>query len=372
MKKINHLLIAIFLLLSINAFAEESFKNKLSQVMDKIKNLKEQLVQHQHQQVDAQKELHQTETSINSLTQALNKTVKDLHQHEQSLSQLSQQTLKIQKRIQNQQKALLTQIKAQYLLGLDKNKSQIWLQTKDYHKIDRLLTYNHYLTKRTQQLTYELKNDLTELEQNKNEIVDLVSKTKKLQSKQNQQQQVLSVHKQKQQVLLVNLNSQVKSKSQQLAELLRNKENLEKTIQNLQKKETYKSEFLTHHKGKFPWPTEGRILERFGSNIAQSELKQNGLLISAPEGQKVYAVAPGKVIFANSMPGYGLLIIIDHGHGYMTLYGNNGALYKKEHDLVSGHDLIAKVGHGNGNQKSSLYFALRHEGKAIDPSTWCG
>ncbi len=361
------------LLMGTQTCCAQNFTSKLADVIAKIKNIRQELVANHSAQADAQKNLQTTEISINSLSLELSKTNAQLQQQEQSLQELLIHQRKIGLKITKAQHALLQEIKAQYLLGLNRNKTQLILNAKDFNKIERLLRYNHYLTKQTTELTQNLKQNLASLEDNKKLIVESATKTQNLQKQQITQQKNLRLHQEQQKVLLTNLDHQVKTKSQQLAELLKNKENLERTIQNLQKKPTtFKSDFLTHHKGRFPWPTEGRIVEHFGSNIANSELKQNGVLINAPEGQKVYAVAPGKVIFANWMPGYGLLLIVDHGKGYMTLYGNNGVLYKKTKDIVGEHDLIAKVGHTGGQLKSALYFALRYQGKPINPSTWCG
>lgn len=353
--------------------ASENFSHKLAEIINKIKNIRHEIVQNRNEQSDVQKQLQHTENDIYSVSSQLSKTNDELQQLNKILSKLTFDQDKIQTNITKQQLLLLQEIKAQYLLGLNKNKSQLILNAKDFNKIERLLTYNSYLKHQTTRLTRNLKHDLQQLELNKNKILQLCDRTKVLHEKQIQQQKELCSHKEKQQIILATLSSQVKTKSQQLADLLKNKENLENTIKNLAKNKTvYKSDFLMHHKGKFPWPTEGRILENFGSNIGQSELKQNGVLISASAGQKVYSVAPGKVIFANRMPGYGLLLIIDHGKGYMTVYGNNDTLYKKSNDLVGPHDLIAKVGHTQGERKPTLYFALRFQGKPINPCTWCG
>lgn len=340
--------------------------------MNKIKNVQQLLHRHQSAQNDLQKELQKTELAINFVSIKLRQSADELRNKEKTINALVGQQKKLEEKIAKQQHDLLQLIKVAYLLGLNKHDTEILLQSSNVAKIDRLLTYNRYLTKRTQRTMTALKTDWMMLQENKKALLNHSEQLKKIQQTQVSQQQELDSHKQKQQTILQNLKLQVKSHTQELAELIKNKENLEKTIQNLHKKESYSSDYLSHHTGKFPWPTAGKILERFGSEIGHSELKQNGMLIAAAEDQPVYAVAPGKVIFANEMPGYGRLLIIDHGKGYMTLYGNNAVLYKKISDLVAGHDLIAKVGHTGGAHKPGLYFALRHQGKAVDPCLWCG
>ena len=124
-------------------------------------------------------------------------------------------------------------------------------------------------------------------------------------------------------------------------------------------------------RGHLIWPTTGRIKHHFGTQIGQSELKWNGVLIEASQGQTVHAVAPGKVIFAKWLQGYGLLLIIDHGNGYMTLYGRNQSLLKKVGDWVKTNTTIATAGQTGGFSQSALYFSLRHNAKPLNPEKWC-
>jgi septal ring factor EnvC (AmiA/AmiB activator) len=95
------------------------------------------------------------------------------------------------------------------------------------------------------------------------------------------------------------------------------------------------------------------------------------VLISAAEGQQVRTVSQGRVAFAEWLRGYGLLIIIDHGNGYMSLYGYNQTLYKSVGDWVKAGDIIAAVGSSGGQDQSGLYFEIRHNGKPVNPSQWC-
>lgn len=359
--------------ISVSFAADNSSSNgKLSELISKIKNVKQLLHQHKSAQLGLQKELQKTELAINDVSQKLNQSIDQLHTKEKKIKALLLQQEKIETDLARQQHDFLQQIRVTYLLGLNKNETEILLQANDPEKIDRLLTYNRFLTQRTREAIKSLKNNLTLLQESQQSLQTHTDQLKKIQQQQISQQLELDNHKHKQQNVLLTISQQVKDHTQELAQLIKNKENLEKTIQDLHSKENYSSDFLTHHTGKFPWPIDGKILERFGSGIGHSELKQNGVLIASSEGQPVKAVAPGKVIFANWMPGYGLLLIIDHGKGYMTLYGNNTILYKKKGDLVTSHELVAKVGHTGGAQKSGLYFALRHQGKPMDPCIWCG
>lgn len=369
-KWLKYVIVVSCCLLTLSIYANNT--SKLTDLINKIKQLKSLLTQHTSAQMGAESRLKATETEINELSQALFQTSLTLKKHNLCLQRLNQRQQSLSSKINQQQRSLLQQIRFSYLLGLHKSKLQLLLQAQDPDRAQRLLTYNHYLNIKTQQLIQNLQTDLVLLNHNREEIIKQTQYYSQLKESQLARQKALDNNKEKQQRWLQQLSCQVKTQHEQLTQLLANKKNLEKVITKLQKKESYHSEFLTTHKGHFSWPTKGNIVEKFGSSIQQSELKQNGILIAATEGQPVYAIAPGKIIFANWMPGYGLLMIIDHGKGYMTLYGNNRCIYKKVATLVKDHELIATVGHTGGQRnKSALYFGLRYQGKPIDPHTWC-
>ena len=163
----------------------------------------------------------------------------------------------------------------------------------------------------------------------------------------------------------------ISNKNIKLQQLLRNKERLEAMINALQRESTQASQGFSKKRGGLNLPTDGIISTRFGTQIEQSELRWTGVLIRAKENSPVHAIAGGKVVFAKWMEGYGLLMIIDHGGGYMSLYGRNHYLYKKTGDHVRAGEEIAAVGNSGGFEQPALYFGLRHNGQAVDPLTWC-
>ncbi len=129
---------------------------------------------------------------------------------------------------------------------------------------------------------------------------------------------------------------------------------------------------FTNLQGKLHWPTAGNVTTHFGTELGNSQLKYDGVLIQAPEGQPVHAIYQGRVIFANWLHGLGLLLIIDHGNGYMSLYGHNQSLYKKAGDTVKPNELIASVGNSGAPGPTGLYFEIRHNGQPVNPEQWCG
>jgi septal ring factor EnvC (AmiA/AmiB activator) len=117
-------------------------------------------------------------------------------------------------------------------------------------------------------------------------------------------------------------------------------------------------------------PVRGELANRFGSPRSDGGVVWKGLFIAARSGEEVRAIADGRVVFADWLRGFGNLLIVDHGDAYMSLYGNNEALYKRVGDLIHGGESIAAVGASGGNADSGLYFELRHEGRPLDPLDW--
>ncbi len=125
-------------------------------------------------------------------------------------------------------------------------------------------------------------------------------------------------------------------------------------------------------KGKLPWPVDGRLVARYGTpRGGDARTKWDGVLIGASAGSQVRAVHGGRVVFADWLRGSGLLVILDHGNGYLSLYGHNQSLLKDAGDMVAAGDPIATVGNSGGQETPALYFAIRQQGRPSDPAQWC-
>ena len=129
---------------------------------------------------------------------------------------------------------------------------------------------------------------------------------------------------------------------------------------------------LVKSRGELPWPVQGEIVNRFGQNRAGGRMTWEGVQFSASPGEDVIAVANGRIVFAEWLRGFGLLTIVDHGNGHMSLYGHSDAIYKKEGEWVSGGEAIASAGQSGGRADVGVYFEVRADGKPTDPMTWLG
>ncbi|BCU05501.1 murein hydrolase activator EnvC family protein [Allochromatium tepidum] len=178
--------------------------------------------------------------------------------------------------------------------------------------------------------------------------------------------------------VLRDLEASITSRAETLETLKRDAESLKLLVEHLRQHAQIQAELdiqqdpFAELKGRLAWPLlESRILAAFGTRKETTEIDWDGVLLAAREGEEVRAVKDGRVVHADWLRGFGLLIVIDHGDGYMTLYGHNEALLREVGEWVATGDPIALSGKSGGRREPVLYFAIRHNGRPQDPAVWC-
>ncbi len=189
----------------------------------------------------------------------------------------------------------------------------------------------------------------------------------------------LEAAKQERAQVLAALEQTIVSREADLVSLGRDAENLRLLVEHLRQRAQIQAELeirrdpFATRQGRLSWPLlEGRIRAGFGSRKPDSDLTWDGCLLAAREGEDVRAIYDGRVVYADWLVGFGLLLVIDHGDGFMSFYGHNEALLKDVGEWVSTAEVIALSGNSGGRDEPVLYFAIRHHGEALDPARWCG
>lgn len=183
--------------------------------------------------------------------------------------------------------------------------------------------------------------------------------------------------RQARQATVARLTREIADKHDRMASLHRDAERLENVVRSVNRDladvpaKTLDEADFDKLRGKLPWPTTGRLVSGFGSTRAGTDLTWEAVRIAAPEGTPVRAIAHGRIAYAGWLPYYGLVLIVDHGNGYLTVYGHNQALYKQVGDWVEAGDMIATVGASGGQPSPVLYFQIRHDDRPLDPERWC-
>ncbi len=293
--------------------------------------------------------------------------------HEQELQQLESGRAQYLRKLGERKALLSQQIVSAYQLGRE-SRLKLLLNQDSPARLNRMLAYYDYFSHAQVALIRELLVALTTLDRMQ---VDIDNKLLELNAVQQQHEsalQALQGRRAQRQAMVAGLAGKIDSNEARLQELGRNRQDLETLLQRLSSAlagiPTKLGEYLSpaEQRGALPMPLQGRVLHAFGQSRIGG-LRWQGWLIEADPGSDVHVIAYGRVAYADWLRGYGLLMIIDHGDGIMSLYGNNESLLYGVGDWVQPGTLISTIGASPGNSQG-LYFELRNNGKAIDPATW--
>ncbi len=360
-------LILILMVVSTATMSNEQIR----QLELRIKQLKAQMYNARSQYGRLQQKLKDKEEQIGDIANRIRTLQNALLNKQKTLYKLKKQEDQIQIKLQAKRKILAKQITAAYVMGRQ-DYLKLWLNQEDVFSIGRILAYYDYFNRTKSNQIKRIKTSLKTLTTLKNTIKLKKVDINNVINKQIKKKQTLIFNYKQRKKILAQLANTLENQSTELKRLEDNKRHLETLLSTLDKapKADLAGQInLANLKGKLVSPVKGRILKRFGDKLV-ADLKWQGMLIAAPLGNKVRVVAPGQVIFAQWFRNFGLLIIIDHGQSYMSLYAHNQSLYVKMGDWVQANDIIATVGNSGGNKISALYFEIRYQAKPQAPRYW--
>ncbi|PXW85392.1 septal ring factor EnvC (AmiA/AmiB activator) [Nitrosomonas sp. Nm84] len=378
------LIFALASLYPLSAFSDN--QESLKTLRERIQLLQKELANKETLKQKTSDAVQETERAINTINHRLTKLIEHDRQANEDFKQLQTQYQQTDNEIQIERNQLEQLLYRQYLGGRQ-DYLQLMLKQQDPNQIARDI---HYY----KQLSLAYSGSIENLQNNQYKIAALTqaSRQKKeeittIQTEYFAQRKKLEQEKNKHQTMLSQISGQITQQQQEINKL----ENDEKRITNLvneinkllvQEKprgasinnklpdtSTAGIPFLSL-KGKLNLPVRGKLMNSFGGQRSGKHVTWKGLFIQSSIGNDVKAISEGRVVFADWLRGFGNLIILDHGGGYMSLYGNNATLQKQVGNIIRGGDTIAIVGNSGGNADSGLYFELRHKGKPFDPLTW--
>ena len=241
----------------------------------------------------------------------------------------------------------------------------------------RTLKYYDYFHRSRADLIKRANTALARTKQNKHDIAQEKKRLTELRAYSLKKKDQLEVDSRQRRTLITSLNQQLQGKTHSLNRMLEDEQQLQSLLNGIEELMpdalTIKKSKQAFHalKGKLTWPAAGTVQHLFGRKRGNSKASWNGIIIKAKEGNDVHTVSHGRVAYADWLRGYGLLLIIDHGNGYMSLYGHNQSLLKEIGDWVETGETIATIGNTAGHTHSGLYFEIRHKGKPTNPINWC-
>jgi septal ring factor EnvC (AmiA/AmiB activator) len=267
------------------------------------------------------------------------------------------------------------QIRAAYRAGRN-DFVKLLLNQEDPALIGRVLVYHDYFSRARAHRIAAVSAAMGRLDALEMEIRAETLALGRLQTQQAAKLEELTAHRDSRSAVIARLDRHIRERGEELRHLQTNERELAALIERLKQQESAVGAFeelppFETLKGRLSWPVDGRQAVSFGSPRKGGRLRAEGVTIEADAGTEVRAVAGGTVVFADWFRNMGLLIIIDHGGGYMSLYAHNEALAKKPGDFVRAGDVIGRVGDTGGQERAALYFEIRAEGAPVDPALWC-
>ncbi|MGJ8693208.1 MAG: murein hydrolase activator EnvC family protein [Thalassotalea sp.] len=374
LKQFNYLLCSICCIVSFSTFAFQD-KNQSQKQLDDIKHAisseKQKITQTAKQRQALEQQLKKDDIAIAKIAKKLNSTQTELTATQQQITALETKKQQLSKQKIQQENLLAKQLQTAYTSG-NHDYLKLLLNQQDPSKIQRSISYYQYLNKARIAEIENFKTTIAELLTVVSQQQEKSTQLSQLQAKQTAQQNNLKQSKAQRSDTIKKLNKDLLSSQDLLVKLVAEEENLLIEIQRLAKlaKKSQKLTGLSKLQGKLKWPVSGKLKHRFGTR-KQGYLKWKGVLLSAPIGRQVKSIHNGKVLFSNWLKGYGLVTVIDHGNGYMSLYGHNQALLKSVGDSVDAGEPIALIGQSGGQNQPGLYFEIRHQGQAVNPRKWC-
>lgn len=352
-----------------------SEQEQLKALGTKITQLKKNISAKQGARSRASKALQKLEKDIGKQAIELKHSQRQLNTQQQKLTKLQQQQQQLLKKQAAQKTLLAAQIRNAYTMGQE-TRIKMLLNQQDPEKLSRNLAYFDYFNRARSKELDSYRDTLTTLAELLPAIESETEVLSRKQSELKKHQGQLLKQKQQRDKTLNKLDRELKAKRGTLKQLDKSRAALQDLIDNIDQDirdiVIPKSNQPFHKmRGKMAWPTKGKHLNRFGSPRSGSRVKWQGIQIAGREGQQINAIHSGRVVFADWLRGYGLLIIIDHGGNYMSLYAHNQSLLRDEGDWVGGGEALATVGASGGKRQAGLYFEIRHKGKPTDPRRWC-
>ena len=365
------------LLLPLQATAAEDEKAKLADLKSAISSLEKQLNKRDKNKNKLVAELKDNEIAASASSKKIRQLNQKINTRGAKLVDLGRQQGELKAGIKKQNSAVSEQLATAYKMG-SQEPIKLLLNQEDPQQLARLFKYYNYVLDARNEKIAQYIGDIEQLSALQTQVVEERRLLDSAKAELQQDQQQLLANNKRRQTTLQQLNSSLQSDKSKLDKLLKQRSALEELLKNVRgvvKKMALTTppggQSFASQKGALSWPLKGKVAHSFGSKRSGS-LRWDGWLIGAKIGEPVAAVHDGQVIFSNYMRGFGLLIILNHGDGYMSLYAHNEELLKDTGDWVLSSETIARAGDTGGLNQPALYFEIRKEGQPADPKKWLG
>ena len=368
-------LLAVVPLVASSQSDEEKARKSLQELQRDIQQIQRDISSASTRKSKLQKQLRDAEIELGKLQRAMSDNRRAIAQRQTELDALGKQQGELERAREQQQARIARELKTAWQMG-QQGQIKVLLNQESPHTIARNMGYYRYFFEARNELLGQYRDTLDQLSAVEQDIettlAQMQDKTRQLEKQRLQ----LVKARENRTLAVAKLNDSIRDKGQQLERKEQDRRELEQLLSaieeavvNLQVPENYQA--FKSARGKMPWPVKGKPSNRFGKSRNQGKMRWQGVNIPAGEGTTVRAIHHGRVVYADWLRGSGLLLIIDHGDGYMSLYAHNQSLLRDVGEWVSAGTPISTVGDSGGLERAALYFEIRHQGKPTDPARWC-
>jgi septal ring factor EnvC (AmiA/AmiB activator) len=348
---------------------------QLEQVRAQIQQLQRQVRQERARQDRASAQLRKLDEAVAAAAARLRDVEQKLADTDRRIATLQGEIAAQNAHIAAQREQLGHQLRASYA-NSGGGYLKLLLNADDPLRMGRMLTYHRYLHAARKQKLEAAAAQVQKLAGLQEALARETADLEQLRRQESDKQRDIAAARQQRAAALAAIDARIAAQGSELERLEKDAANLERLMQRLHdvladvKDVKLDKRPFRNSRGQLHWPLSGAVLARFGQDRGLGEMRWNGVLIQGQVGVPIRAVARGHVVFADWLRGFGLLMIIDHGDGFMTLYGHNEAIFKENGDWVQAGDIIASVGTGGRPRTAGLYFEVRSGGKPVDPLRW--
>jgi len=348
-------------------------EQELEEVRERISELKQSMDAAAEERDRLTGELQELDIAISEQRMRIAEIEREQKYTANKKQKLDQDLAEREQHLDEESQALAAQVRTAYMSG-SQEKIKLLLNQRDPATLGRLMAYYRYLNDYRAENIEAVVAQIQKLDALRAQIAAEAARLSTLARSRYDELGRLNTSQESRKELLVSLRRKIANEGEEVARLAAQEEDLTRLIAELT---SILSDYpitseqpFSEHKGRLTWPVAGTLRHDFGQPRVGGRIKWNGVVLAAPRGREVRAVYHGRVAFADWLAGMGLLVIVDHGEGYMTLYGYNETIRKDTGDWVAPGDVIATVGDSGGQPQAGLYFELRRGTKPENPRRW--
>lgn len=348
---------------------------ELEALRERIESLRDQLSEARGERDEATQALREAEQEVGRLSRSLRDIENRIAEQRERLSSLRAEQAEREARIAEERDALRRQIQGAYRTGREEQ-LKLLLNQEDPAAIGRMLVYYDYLNRARTDRIESIQDHVRRLRTLAEEVDSTLATLAESRREREQALSTMEATREQREEAVAQIEQQLRNRGQRLTRLEQDEAELERLIRSLQDalsdipSDLHRGREFGSLRGELPWPVGGSVQQAFGDPRAGGRMRWQGMLIDANSGSEVQAVSHGRVAYADWLQHYGLVLILDHGDGWLSLYGHNQALYQEVGDWVAPGDVIATVGDSGGRARSGLYFEIRRQGEPVNPGRW--